>query len=171
MSLVDNLVSANESYSSSLSDSEKSLPLPPGKKYAVVTCMDARLHPAKALGINLGDAHIIRNAGGSAQDALRSLTISQQLLGTEVVVVVKHTDCGMLTFTNADIKAVIARNLGEDAAHESEGADYLPFPELEDAVREDVQFLKSSPLVCDKAKQSVSGFVYEVETGRVRRVV
>lgn len=149
--------------------------------------MDARLHPPAALGVNLGDAHIIRNAGGSARDAIRSLTISQQLLGTEEIVIIKHTgapqlppyvspsisdtviDCGMLTFTNDDIHAVVEKNLGPSAAKDKK--DYLPFPDLDQAIREDVEFLKNSPLISEKAKQSISGFVYHVESGRIRRVV
>src|SRR3954471_7640996 len=101
MSVVDEVTEANQSYASGFAKGD--LPMPPGRKFAVVTCMDARLDPAKFLGLEEGDAHVIRNAGGRAADAIRSLVISQQLLGTREVVVVHHTDCGMLTFTDEQL--------------------------------------------------------------------
>jgi carbonic anhydrase len=133
--------------------------------------MDARIDPASAYGIPLGDAHIIRNAGASARDALRSLVISEQLLGTEEILLVKHTGCGMLTFKNEDAVEIVRKNLGEEATTELAAFkdDFLPFPELEDAVKEDVEFLKASKLIPEKV--TVSGWVYEVETGKVRSVV
>ena len=133
--------------------------------------MDARIHAAEAYGIDLGDAHIIRNAGASARDALRSLVISEQLLGTEEILLIKHTGCGMLTFKNEDAAGIVRKNLGEEAVKEL-GAfkgDFLPFPELDGAVKEDVEFLKGSKLIPDKVR--ISGWVYEVETGKVRSVV
>nr|ACP19538.1 beta carbonic anhydrase clade D [Hyaloscypha finlandica] len=167
--IQDNLVTKNKEYASSFTDGH--LALPPAKKYAVVTCMDARIDPALAYGINLGDAHVIRNAGASAKDALRSLVISEQLLGTEEILLIKHTGCGMLTFKNEDAAGIVRKNLGEEAAAEL-GAfkgDFLPFPNLEGAVVEDVEFLKGSKLIPEKIK--ISGWVYEVETGKVRSVV
>lgn len=130
--------------------------------------MDARIDPAAAFGIPLGDAHIIRNAGGNAKDALRSLVISQQLLGTNEVLLIKHTGCGMLTFKNEDAHAVVKQNLGDGAvkALSAFGGDFQPFPNLDGAVRDDVQLLQGSEL----NKATVSGWVYEVETGKVRRV-
>jgi carbonic anhydrase len=133
--------------------------------------MDARIDPASAYGISLGDAHVIRNAGASASDALRSLVISEQLLGTEEILVIKHTGCGMLTFKNEDATGIVKQNLGEEAVTEL-GAfkgDFLPFPQLEEAVKEDVEFLKGSKLIPEKV--AITGWVYEVETGKVRSVV
>jgi carbonic anhydrase len=131
--------------------------------------MDARIDPAAAFGIELGDAHVIRNAGASAKDALRSIIISQQLLGTNEVVIVKHTGCGMLTFQNEDAHAVVHKNLGDEAAAEIKGLDFLPFPELEQAVKDDVEFVKGSKAVSTDA--IVTGWVYEVETGKTKQVV
>jgi carbonic anhydrase len=133
--------------------------------------MDARIDPASAYGITLGDAHVIRNAGASARDALRSLVISEQLLGTEEILLIKHTGCGMLTFKNEDGVAVVKKNLGEEVVPELGAfkSDFITFPDLEGAVKEDVDFLKGSKLIPEKIK--VSGWVYEVETGKVRSVV
>ena len=133
--------------------------------------MDARIHAAEAYGIALGDAHIIRNAGASAQDALRSLVISEQLLGTEEILLIKHTGCGMLTFKNEDAAGIVRKNLGEEAVKDLSAfnGDFLPFPELDEAVRSDVEFLKKSKLIPDKIR--ISGWVYEVETGKVRNVL
>ena len=134
-----------------------------------VTCMDARIDPAAAYGIGLGDAHVIRNAGGNAKDALRSIVISEQLLGTNEVLIIKHTGCGMLTFQNADAHAVVEKNLGADAKEELSGLDFQPFPDLEKAVKDDVAYLKGSKAIPDSVV--ISGWVYEVESGKVRSVV
>ncbi len=133
--------------------------------------MDARIDPAAAYGISLGDAHVIRNAGGSARDALRSLVISEQLLGTTEILLIKHTGCGMLTFKNEDATGIVKKGLGEEAHAELKafGGDFLAFPKLEVAVQDDVEFLKKSKLIPDNIK--ISGWVYEVETGKVRSVV
>jgi carbonic anhydrase len=130
--------------------------------------MDARIDPSAAFGIPLGAAHVIRNAGASARDAFRSLVISQQLLGTTDVLLVKHTGCGMLTFDDATAKALVKKNKGDAAAKEVENLDFLTFPGLEDKVREEVRWLKSKAI---EQGINVSGWVYEVETGKVRRVV
>ena len=132
--------------------------------------MDARIDPVSAFGISLGDAHVIRNAGGNAVDALRSIIISNQLLGTTEVLLIKHTGCGMLTFKNEDAAAVVEKNLGTQAKEEAAGLDFQPFGDLEEAVRRDVEFLKGSKLVGGGGVQA-SGWVYEVETGKVKRVV
>lgn len=108
--IQQNLTSSNEKYASSFTQGD--LALPPAKKYLVLTCMDARIDPAAAFGINLGDAHVIRNAGALAQDALRSVVISQQLLGTQEILLIKHTGCGMLTFQNNDAYEIVKKNLG-----------------------------------------------------------
>ncbi|KAI1333265.1 beta carbonic anhydrase clade D [Xylariaceae sp. FL0255] len=164
--IVDNLVEKNAEYARSFDKGD--LALPPAKKYLVVTCMDARIDPAAAFGISLGDAHVIRNAGASVKDALRSIVISEQLLGTREILVVKHTGCGMLTFTNEDAHSIVKKNLGVAAADEIAGLDFLPFPDLENAVRDDVGLLKKSAAVPNDVV--VTGWVYEVETGKVRQV-
>nr|WP_235401195.1 carbonic anhydrase [Rubrobacter aplysinae] len=141
------------------------LPAPPSRQVAVVTCMDARLDPEEFLGLGLGEAHVIRNAGGRvSEDTLRSLVISQRLLGTDEVVVIHHTDCGMMSFTNDDLRQKIRSDLGADAS----GTDFMPFSDLEDSVREDVERVRSSELVPDDV--TVRGAVYEVETGGIREV-
>jgi len=160
------LVEKNAEYASSFT--EGALALPPAKKYLVLTCMDARIDPAAAFGITLGDAHVIRNAGASAKDALRSIIISEQLLGTTEILLIKHTGCGMLTFQNADAHAVVAKNLGDKAAEAIKGLDFLPFPELEQGVKDDIAFLKASEAVPEGV--TITGWVYEVETGKVNKV-
>jgi carbonic anhydrase len=163
MSVVEEVRSANESYAESFD--KGSLPLPPGRKFAVLTCMDARIDPAKALGLEEGDAHVIRNAGGLAsEDAVRSVVISQSLLGTEEVLVIGHTGCGMETFTNEDIRAKLRDERGADAEH----IDFQPFPSVRERVQESVRLLKETPLLPDD--YGVSGFVYDVETGRLEQV-
>jgi carbonic anhydrase len=124
--------------------------------------MDARLHPAKFLGLDVGDAHVIRNAGGRvSDDALRSLIISSHLLGTNEFVVIHHTDCGMLTFTNEVLWQKLADEMEADASH----IDFLPFPDLEQSVRDDVQRIKESPFITKGIP--VRGFIYDVRTGRL----
>lgn len=141
------------------------LPAPPARQVAVVTCMDARLDPEEFLGLGLGEAHVIRNAGGRvSDDALRSLAISQRLLGTNEVVIIHHTDCGMMSFENEDIREKIKSDLGTDASDR----DFLPFADLEQSVRDDVEAVRNSDLTPDDV--TVSGAVYEVETGRIRAV-
>lgn len=160
MSTVDEFVKANEAYASTFD--KESLPMPPARKVAVLTCMDARLHPSRFLGLEVGDAHIIRNAGGRASDdAIRSLVISQQLLGTNTVVVIHHTDCGMLTFSNEDLRAKVKQDLHANADH----IDFLPFKDLAQSVRDDVATIKNSPLILKDVE--VSGFIYDVESGKL----
>lgn len=155
---------ANEQYASGFDRGD--LPIPPARKVAVVTCMDARLHPEGFLGLELGDAHVIRNAGGRvSDDAIRSLVISERLLGTEEVVVIHHTECGMLTFSNEDLAAKIKEDLGVDAS----GQDFLPSSDLEGGVREDVEKIRASELIPDDIE--VHGAVYDVKTGELREVV
>ena len=160
MTAVEEFVKANEAYAASFQKGR--LPMPPGRHVAVLTCMDARLIPARFLGLEEGDAHVIRNAGGRAsEDAIRSLVISQQLLGTNTVVVIHHTDCGMLTFSNADLRAKLKQELNADADH----IDFLPFKDLEQSVRDDVATIKASPLIPKSI--AVSGFIYDVRSGRL----
>jgi len=127
-------------------------------------CMDARIVPARIFGLEEGEAHVIRNAGGRTPEAVRSLVISQRLLGTEAVMVVQHTDCGMLTFHNEDLYAKVEQDLGQDVSD----IDFLPFSDLEHNVRADVEFLKDSPLIPEDIE--IRGFVYDVESRRVREV-
>ena len=133
-----------------------------------MTCMDARIDPAAGFGINLGDAHVIRNAGGNARDSIRSLVISEQLLGTNEILLIKHTGCGMLTFKNEDAHAVVEKQLGASGKQELSGLDFQPFPDLEKGVEDDVKFLKESKAIPDSV--TITGWVYEVETGKVRKV-
>src|SRR5690348_9866618 len=158
------MLTANEEFQQSFRDGDK--PTPPAKKVAIVTCMDARIHPEKALGLEIGDAHMIRNAGGRASDdALRSLVISSRLLGTTRFAVIHHTDCGMLTFTNDDLRARLREETGADASH----VDFLPFRDLEQSVRDDVSAILASPFIADSIP--VSGYIYDVHTGAVTQVV
>ncbi|WEW59400.1 carbonic anhydrase [Emydomyces testavorans] len=165
--IQQNLQSRNAEYASKFDKGH--LALPPAKSYLVLTCMDARIDPAAAFGIDLGDAHIIRNAGANARDSLRSIVISQQLLGTKEILLVKHTGCGMLTFKNEDARAVAEKNLGSQVKSELEAMDFQPFPNLEEAVKADVEWLKGQNLVVPGIP--ITGWIYEVETGKVRHVV
>ncbi len=163
MTTVQEFLKANDAYAETFQKGH--LPMPPARRVAVLTCMDARLHPARFLGLEEGDAHIIRNAGGRASDdAIRSLVISEQLLGTNTVVVIHHTDCGMLTFSNADLRGKLRQELGANADH----IDFLPFKDLEQSVRDDVATIKASPLIPDNIE--VSGFIYDVRSGKLSPV-
>lgn len=130
--------------------------------------MDARIIPAQAFGIDLGDAHVVRNAGGMAKEALRSIIISQQLLGTNEVLIIKHTGCGMLTFSNRDAHAVVAREMGATASVEISTLDFMPFANIEQAVKDDVAYLRKQSAIPKSV--AITGWVYEVETGKVRQV-
>jgi carbonic anhydrase len=162
MSTIDELVQANAAYASTFDRGD--LPLPPARHIAILTCMDARILPSRALGLEEGDAHVIRNAGGRARDALRSLIISQRLLGTREVAVIHHTDCGMLTFSNRDLREKVREDLGSDTGE----FDFLPFEDLEDSVREDVEFLQATQLL--NPDTLIRGFVYDVRSGRLKEV-
>jgi carbonic anhydrase len=162
MSITDELLKNNEEYAASFDLGE--LPLPPGKKVAVVACMDARLDPNGALGLHEGDAHVIRNAGGVVtDDEIRSLAISQRLLGTEEIILIHHTDCGMLTFTDDEFKESIQEETGIKPEWAAEA-----FNDLEGDVRQSIARIKSSPFI--PRKDSVRGFVYDVHTGRLNEV-
>jgi carbonic anhydrase len=164
MPVLDELLQANQRFASGFD--KGSLPMPPGRRLAVLACMDARLDPARVLGLELGDAHVIRNAGGRASDdAIRSLIISSRLLNTGEFVVIHHTDCGMLTFSNEDLQGKLAADTGADAS----GIDFLPFKDLEKSVRTDVGRIRESPFISKELP--VSGFIYDVATGRLKEVV
>ncbi len=139
--------------------------LPPSMPVAVLTCIDARLHPERLLGVNIGDIHVIRNAGGRAtDDALGSLIISSQLLGTRQVIVIHHTDCEMLTFTNEDIW----RKLEAETGSSARDIDFMPFVDVEASLREDVQAIRDNPFLPKDAE--VTGWVYDVRTGRLHQL-
>ncbi|MBI2299182.1 MAG: carbonic anhydrase [Armatimonadetes bacterium] len=163
MSTTDEVVAANSRFAAMFT--QGALPMPPARHLAVLTCMDARLHPETFLGLAIGDAHCIRNAGGRASDdAIRSLVISHHLLGTQEFVVIHHTDCGMLTFSNDDLRGKLRADLNADAS----GVDFLPFADLDQSVRDDVDIIRRSPLLPKGVP--VSGFVYDVRSGLLRRV-
>jgi len=162
MSVTDELLQSNESYAASFDKGD--LPMAPARRVAILACMDARLHVYELLGLSEGEAHIIRNAGGVAtDDAIRSLVISQRLLGTEEIVLIHHTDCGMLTFTDDDVKSQIEADVGIRPHFALEA-----FPDLDHAVRQSMARIQASPFI--PMKESVRGFVYDVGTGRLREI-
>jgi carbonic anhydrase len=162
VSHTDELLSNAEAYAASFDKGD--LPLPPARKVAVLACMDARVNPYGILGLDEGDAHIIRNAGGVVtDDEIRSLAISQRLLGTEEVILIHHTDCGMLTFTDDEFKRALQDDVGIKPHWAVES-----FTDLEEDVRQSVARIKASPFI--PRKDSVRGFVYDVHTGELREV-
>ncbi len=162
MSVTDDLLRNAEGYSRGFD--KAALPMPPGGKVAIVACMDARLNLYGLLGLNEGEAHIIRNAGGViTEDAVRSLAISQRLLGTEEIVLIHHTDCGMLTFSDDEFRRAIQDDTGIKPAWAPEA-----FPDVDEDVRQSLARVHASPFI--PHKDSLRGFVYEVESGRLREV-
>jgi carbonic anhydrase len=163
MSVTDELLQNSKAYAENFDKGD--LAMPPARKVAVVACMDARLNPYGLLGLSEGDAHVIRNAGGViTDDEIRSLAISQRLLGTQEIVLIHHTDCGMLTFNDTDFRASIEQDTGVRPPWHSEC-----FSDLEGDVRDSIKRIEDSPFIPNKS--SVRGFVYEVETGKLREVV
>ncbi|MES9521938.1 beta-class carbonic anhydrase [Streptomyces capoamus] len=161
MSVTDELLANNARYAETFSGP---LPLPPSRKLAVVACMDARLNVYAILGLNDGEAHVIRNAGGVVtQDEIRSLAISQRLLGTEEIILIHHTDCGMLTFTDDGFRDAVQKDTGIRPPWAAEA-----FPDLEEDVRQSVARIKADPFVVHKDR--VRGFVFDVATGRLTEV-
>ena len=162
MSTTDELLANAEAYAASFDKGD--LPLPPGRKVAVLACMDARLNPYGLLGLKEGDAHVIRNAGGVVtDDAIRSLAISQRLLGTQEVILIHHTDCGMLTFTDDDFKRAIQDETGVKPPWSAEA-----FPDLAEDVRQSLHRIKNSPFVTKHT--SARGFIFDVATGKLDEV-
>jgi carbonic anhydrase len=162
MSATNDFLAANQSYAENFTKGDK--PMPPAKRVAVVACMDARIETGRLLGLEEGDAHVIRNAGGVvSDDVIRSLAISQRLLGTTEIVLIHHTDCGMLTFKDDDLKAQIEEDTGVRPSFALEA-----FSDPAEDVRQSVRRIQSSPFVPNK--DSIRGFVYDVETGRLNEV-
>ena len=161
MSVADDFIANNAAYASVFDKAD--LPLPPAKKAAILACMDARIDPAKVLGLREGDAHVIRNAGGVASDdALRSLIISQRLLGTEEIILIHHTGCGMETFTDDSVKEQIFEETGIRPSFALEA-----FPQVDADVKQTAARIRANPFVPSK---NIRGFVYEVESGRLREI-
>jgi carbonic anhydrase len=162
MSTTDQLLENAKSYASAFDKGD--LPLPPARKVAVVACMDARLDPQKVLGLAEGDGHVIRNAGGVVtDDAIRSLAISQRLLGTEEIILIHHTDCGMVTFSDDEFRRGIQEEIGVKPQWAAEA-----FPDAEEDVRQSIGRIQASPFI--PRKNSVRGFLYHVEDGSLQEV-
>lgn len=180
--IVKEVMSANSAYAADFGDKGK-LPMPPGRRFAILTCMDARLDPAKYAGLSEGDAHVIRNAGGRASDdAIRSLVISYKLLGTREWFVIHHTDCGMETFTNEVMGDLLSRSLktasvDADGWHDSNAGggtsdgkyiNWLTISDQAKSVLEDVQRIRNSPMV--PADIPIYGYIYDCKTGKLMEV-
>lgn len=180
--LLNEVVAANSNYAAGFGEKSE-LPMPPGRKFAILTCMDARLDPAKYAGLAEGDAHVIRNAGGRASDdAIRSLVISHKLLGTNEWFVIHHTDCGMETFSNEIIASLLKENLEtatidkkgwrnlKDGGGSPEGQfiNWLTVDNQESSVLEDVKRIRNHPLVSDSV--SIYGFIFDVKSGKIIEV-
>jgi carbonic anhydrase len=163
MSVTDELLENARRYAAGFDKGD--LPLPPGRGVAIVACMDARLNPYGLLGLSEGDAHVIRNAGGViTADEIRSLAISQRLLGTREIVLIHHTDCGMLTFTDDEFRAQVLADTGIKPEWAAEA-----FSDLDTDVRQSIARIAASPFIPDKS--SVRGFVYDVRSGELREVM
>ena len=159
---ADSCLENNRRYAENFDKAD--LPIPPGRKAAVVACMDARIDTARLLGLSEGDAHVIRNAGGVVtDDVLRSLLISQRLLGAEEIILIQHTDCGMLTFRDDDIKDAIEADTGIRPPFALES-----FPDLEENVRQSIRRIRACPFI--PVKDRIRGFVYDVKTGLLEEI-
>jgi len=162
MSAIDEVLVKNRAYAQAFSQGD--VPMPPGTHLAIIACMDARLETGTMLGLTEGEAHVIRNAGGVVtDDAIRSLVISQRLLGTREIMLIHHTDCGMLTFQDAELKHAIETDTGIRPPFAMEA-----FPDVDTDVRQSIARIKASPFI--PHKDQIRGFVYEVKTGRLREV-
>ncbi len=164
MSITDELLEANRKYAREFRQGQ--LPMPPGRKVAVLACMDARLHVEEILGLKTGEAHIIRNAGGVATtDAVRSLLISHYLLGTQEFIIINHTDCGMLTFKEDDLRTRLEKESGTAVV---EPVYFYAFPDVKENVKKQIERLQSHPWIPQRVP--VRGFVYDVKSGRLEEV-
>ena len=162
MSSTDHFLANNARYAESFDKGD--LPIPPAKRTAIVACMDARIDTGRLLGIDEGDAHVIRNAGGVVtDDVLRSLVISQRLLGTEEIILIHHTDCGMVTFTDDEVKSQIEADTGIRPSFALEA-----FPDVDEDVRQSIRRIRANPFI--PVKDKIRGFVYDVKTGRLNEV-
>ena len=162
MSSTDQFLANNARYAGTFEKGD--LPIPPAKGAAIVACMDARIDPARLLGLTEGDAHVIRNAGGVVtDDVLRSLVISQRLLGTEEIILIHHTDCGMVTFRDDDVKDEIESDTGIRPSFALEA-----FPDVEQDVRQSIRRIRANPFI--PVKDKIRGFVYDVKTGQLNEV-
>ena len=162
MSSTDQFLASNARYADAFEKGD--LPIPPAKGAVIVACMDARIDPARLLGLEEGDAHVIRNAGGVVtDDVLRSLVISQRLLGTEEIILIHHTDCGMVTFRDDDVKDQIEADTGIRPSFSLEA-----FADVEEDVRQSIRRIQANPFV--PVKDKIRGFVYDVKTGRLNEV-
>jgi len=162
MSSTDNFLANNARYAGSFAKGD--LPIPPAKRTAIVACMDARIDTGRLLGLEEGDAHVIRNAGGVVtEDVLRSLVISQRLLGTEEIILIHHTDCGMVTFRDDDVKDQIEADTGLRPSFALEA-----FPDVEEDVRQSIRRIEANPFI--PVKDKIRGFVYDVKTGQLNEV-
>lgn len=162
MSAIDDLIHANERYADGLTPDE--LPLPRGGTLAIITCMDVRIETGIAFGLREGDAYMLRNAGGRLAPAVPSLVVSQELLGTDALAIIHHSDCGMTTFTDDDLRARL-RERGIDAG----GMEFGTFADVDESVREDLRAYRASPLL--RQDIEVRGFVFDVASGRLREIV
>jgi carbonic anhydrase len=162
VSAIDEILAANRHYAANLHDPSASKP--PARKLAVIACMDARIEPMKVLGIQTGEVHLIRNAGGRLADAVRSLVVSQAYLGTEEVAIIHHTDCGMQTFTDDELRKKLRDERGVDA----HAMAFYPFQDLEQSVRDDLALYKITPMLRQDA--IVRGFIFDVDTGALTEV-
>ena len=164
MAVIEEVIKANESYAQNFTLGE--LPMPPGRKLAVVACMDARVTVEEVLGLKTGDAHIIRNAGGIVtEDTVRSLIISHHLLGTQEFLLIHHTDCGMLTFKDEELRAKLQQQTGTATVAP---VHFHAFSDLEEDVRQQIQKLKSHPWIPKHIP--VRGFIFDVKTGKLHEV-
>ena len=164
MAVIEEVIKANESYAQNFTLGD--LPMPPGRKLAVVACMDARVTVEEVLGLKTGDAHIIRNAGGIVtEDTVRSLIISHHLLGTQEFLLIHHTDCGMLTFKDEELRAKLQQQTGTATVAP---VHFHAFSDLEEDVRQQIQKLKSHPWIPEHIP--VRGFIFDVKTGRLHEV-
>ena len=163
---LSNILDANSKYADSF-DEKADLAMPPARKFAILTCMDARLDPAKFAGLSEGDAHVVRNAGGRASDdAIRSLVISSEVLGTREWFVIHHSDCGMETFTDEEISGDLKTTFD---TNEGYFINWLTIPDREESIREDVNRLRNNPLVSRDIR--ISGYIFDVKTGKLIEVV